>query len=133
MFHIGDGATAVFDRDGNEIFTSQPENGEYLNLTYFLVEDNWREHLRSNVVYGAVSEIFLMTDGVTDLGYVRNGRVLTPESKFFKPLSSFLCKKERYVGEAALKRSLDSEGARELVDDDKTIIWMKLLDHVVIE
>ena len=133
VFHIGDGAATMFDSKGSEIFTSQPENGEYQNLTYFLVEDNWQEHLRGDVIHGTVSEIFLMTDGVTDLGYVRQGRILTPEKKFFGPLSSFLCKRDREVSEAALKRSLDSEGARERVNDDKTLIWIKLLDYATIQ
>lgn len=133
IFHIGDGAASLFDPSGGELHTSQPENGEYLNQTYFLVEDHWKQHLRINTILQQLGEIFIMTDGVTDLGYVRSGRTLAPEERFFRPLSAFLDGRSREAGEAALVRTLDSDAARERVDDDKTVIWMRLLDSAVAE
>jgi hypothetical protein len=124
-FHIGDGAITVFGKSGEELLTSQPENGEYLNQTYFLVEEEWRLHRRiAEVRDGQLGSIFLMTDGVTDLAYHRQGRTLSPESGFFAPLTEFLACRPRTAGEAGIARILDAERARELVNDDKTLVWL---------
>lgn len=128
-FHIGDGAATVFNSDCEEIFTSQPENGEYLNLTYFLVEEHWRDHLRIKVVPLPFDEMAVMTDGVTDLAYVRHGRRLVPEPRFFQPLSAFLRERTRIVGEEALTRALNTQEAQDRVGDDKTLIWMRIADN----
>lgn len=126
IFHIGDGAVVVFDAQGTTACISQPENGEYLNQTYFLADEDWEQHCRTLEVPAAqVDTIFLMSDGVTDLGFHRKGRELTPEDGFFRPLCSFLDCRNREEGERGLAAMLDSARARELVDDDKTVAWMK--------
>jgi hypothetical protein len=127
-FHIGDGAITIFDAGGAELLTSQPENGEFLNQTYFLVEEAWQLHRRVARLSGrSAASIFLMTDGVTDLGFHRRGRILTPEPAFFAPLTAFLQSRPRDVGEAGIAKVLDAERARELVDDDKTLVWLSLV------
>lgn len=126
-FHLGDGAVSVLDDEGETLLTSQPQNGEYLNQTYFLVEEWWREHLRfSRSASLPVGSLFLMTDGVTELAYHRQGRELTPAAVFFKPLNAYLMTRSREDGEATLRRILCSDQARELVDDDKTLVWINL-------
>jgi hypothetical protein len=126
IFHIGDGAASVFRDDGTPILTSQPENGAFLNETYFLVEDDWENHCRvCDVADIAEHSIFLMTDGVTDLAYHREGRELRPEPGFFRPLIEYLAARPREAGERGLHGLLSTERAREMVDDDKTIVWMK--------
>lgn len=125
-FHLGDGAITMFAENGEELLTSQPENGEYLNQTYFLVEDEWRLHYRvSEVRSKQLGSIFLMTDGVTDLAYHRQGRILVPEPKFFGPLTDFLLERTREAGEMGIAKVLDTDRARQLVNDDKTLVWMK--------
>ena len=124
-FHLGDGAATVFDTEGVELLTSQPENGEYLNQTYFLVEDWWKEHLRvTKSASLSIGSIFLMTDGVTELAYQRRGRTLSPSPTFFGPLISYFPSRTRMVRESAIQKFLDTERARELVDDDKTLVWI---------
>lgn len=124
--HIGDGAITIFRDDDKELLTSQPDNGEYLNQTYFLVEDEWKLHCRVvDHPSERIGSIFLMTDGVTELAYHRRGRILTPESKFFVPLAEFLMTRTPESGQAGIARILDAERARQLVDDDKTLVWIK--------
>jgi hypothetical protein len=126
IFHLGDGAATVFAPSGEALITSQPMNGEYLNQTYFLVEDWWKEHLRfCRSTALPVGSIFMMTDGVTELAYHRHGRVLSPSASFFGPLQAFLCARKRQESEAAMCRLLDTERARDLVDDDKTLLWIR--------
>lgn len=125
IFHIGDGAVSIFS-DNKMIVTSQPENGEYLNETYFLVEEWWKDHLRFfRSASLPIGSIFLMTDGVTELAYHREGRELAPAYGFFAPLDAFLSIRNSVDGEAALRKVLDTERARDLVDDDKTLVWIR--------
>ena len=125
VLHVGDGAATAFAPDGEALQTSQPENGEFLNQTYFLVEDEWEHHCRtSEVAPGSVGTVFLMTDGVTDLAYQRDGRILRPADGFFLPLREYLENRSREEGERGLRGMLDTDRARELVNDDKTILWM---------
>lgn len=131
VFHIGDGAVTIFGEDGEPLLTSQPENGQYLNQTYFLVEEEWEQHCRTTDLIGlGRASIFLMTDGVTDLAYHREGRSLRPEARFFLPLVEYLEARPREAGEKGLHGLLDTERAREMVNDDKTIVWMKFTGHV---
>jgi hypothetical protein len=124
-FHIGDGAITIFNKENEEVITSQPENGEYLNQTYFLIEEEWKLHFRvAEVQDDQLGSIFLMTDGVTDLAYHRHGRALTPELRFFTPLTNFLSGRSREGRDAAIANVLDAQRARELVNDDKTLVWL---------
>lgn len=127
FFHIGDGAAITFDGNGNELALSPPENGEYANTTYFLIEDHWQAHLRLRFFGVGFETIFLMSDGVTDLSFVRDGKGLTPFKPFFAPISSFLSSCNREVGEAALAEALSNDIAKAKVDDDKTIVWLEAI------
>jgi serine/threonine protein phosphatase PrpC len=127
FFHIGDGAAIAFDDNGNDLALSPPENGEYVNTTYFLIEEQWKTHLRFRFFESGFKTIFLMTDGVTDLSFVRDGKGLTAFKPFFQPISSFLSSSDRQTGEAALADALNNEVARAKVDDDKTLVWAEAI------
>jgi hypothetical protein len=124
LLHIGDGAAICFDGDGKMTLFSPPENGEYVNTTYFFIEDEWRFHLRLCFQAPGVDSIFLMSDGVTDLSFTRSREGLLPFQPFFEALRRFFTGCERDEGEAALAASLGGEPARSKVDDDKTLVWI---------
>lgn len=124
FLHVGDGAAICFDREGETTIFSPPENGEYVNTTYFVIEEEWKSHLRLCFQAPGLDSIFLMSDGVTDLSFTRGAGGLQPFRPFFDALRRFLPGCARAEGEAALAASLDGEAARSKVDDDKTLVWI---------
>lgn len=135
IFHIGDGTAAAFGADNQPIFVSQPENGEYENETYFLIEDIWESHLRFRFVRPTtrartevsrrIRDMFLMTDGATDIAYGRKGGRREPAMSFFVPVIETFARETRERSEALVRGTLLSEGANERSDDDKTILWLR--------
>lgn len=64
--HIGDGA--IFIRDSNGVkLLSEPENGEYSNITYFITDKNAKQKLR--LYSGVIGKCFgamVMSDGTAE-------------------------------------------------------------------
>jgi len=121
FFHIGDGAALAVS--GDRWLLSPPANGEYSNETYFFTQFDWRRHLRFKLIEPDFDTIFVMSDGVTDLGLRQRGRGPEPFLPFFEPISRFLGSTPRDEGERALGATLDTPAARERSQDDKTLVW----------
>jgi hypothetical protein len=83
FFHIGDGAALAVARDGARWVMSAPHNGEYSHETYFFTQSDWRRQLRFKLVEPGFDTIFVMTDGVTDVGLKQMGARLEPFMPFF--------------------------------------------------
>src|SRR5208283_4372679 len=66
FFHIGDGFAIAQGAAGDSVL-SPPENGEYADETYFVTDENWKDHLRltpiSEINRGCL--IGLMSDGTS--------------------------------------------------------------------
>lgn len=76
--HIGDGA--IIAQFGDQHTTlSEPDNGEFANVTYFVTDPLAHQRLRlyAGQYQGALSAL-LMTDGVTDSLYDKNTRLAGP-------------------------------------------------------
>jgi hypothetical protein len=123
FFHIGDGAALALADDRSAWLLSQPKNGEYSNTTYFFTQDDWRRHLRFKQVGPEFDTIFVMSDGVTELGLKHVPGGAEPFMPFFEPIGRFLQSASREEGEAALKATLDSAPVRARTADDKTLVW----------
>jgi serine/threonine protein phosphatase PrpC len=117
FFHIGDGAALAVS--GERWLLSAPRNGEYADTTFFFTEADWRDHLRYSPIEPGFETIFVMSDGVTDLGMNQN----QPHMQFFDPIGRYLASASREEGELALRATLDGEAARERSGDDKTLVW----------
>ena len=124
FFHIGDGAALAVAGDGRWQL-SPPHNGEYSYETYFFTDPDWRSNLRFKLVEPGYDTLFVMTDGVTDMGFKHNGAGPEPHMPFFEPIGRFLAGTGRAEGEQALQGTLDSEAARERSNDDKTLVWAR--------
>jgi serine/threonine protein phosphatase PrpC len=79
FIHLGDGiglALNLSDDAGEgsleEIARTNPENGEYVNQTFYLTEQNWLHHLRVTP-FGKWDLLMLCTDGAQDILF--NGTV----------------------------------------------------------
>jgi hypothetical protein len=125
FFHIGDGAALAMG--GERWAMSAPRNGEYSYETYFFTESDWRRNLRFKLVEPGFDTVFVMTDGVTDLGLRNNGRTPEPFMAFFDPIGRFLAGASREDGEQALAATLDTPAARERSNDDKTLVWAQAM------
>ena len=123
FFHIGDGAALAMTPGSDRWVMSAPRNGEYSYETYFFTEPNWRANLRFKLVGPGYDTIFVMTDGVTDLGLRTIAGAPQPYAQFFEPIGRFLAGVTREEGEAALAGTLDTPSARERSNDDKTLVW----------
>lgn len=123
FFHIGDGAALAVVADDGRWVMSAPRNGEYSSETYFFTESGWRRNLRFKLIEPQFDTIFVMTDGVTDVGLKQIGTRIEPFMPFFEPIDRFLGGADRVTGEQALSATLDSEPVRARTDDDKTLVW----------
>lgn len=121
FFHIGDGAALAVN--GERWAMSCPRNGEYSYETYFFTESDWRRNLRFKLIEPGFDTIFVMTDGVTDLGLRNMAGKPEPFMAFFEPIGRFLAGATREAGEAALAGTLNTPAARERSNDDKTLVW----------
>ena len=122
LFHIGDGAAfAAESCDLTSFVLSLPENGEYLNSTYFFTEEYWRSHLRLRSFDERYDLIALMSDGVTPFALGAGGR--SPFAPFFQPLNEFLVQHDRAGREKAITTILQRDAVRRITHDDKTLVW----------
>lgn len=62
--HIGDGAGLVIDQENAFTLLAPPENGEYINQTYFLTDSDWEEHLHMTYQPGQFQYGLACSDGL---------------------------------------------------------------------
>ena len=117
---VGDGVI-VFDGEDGYQLAFWPDNGEYANTTRFLSEDDYRQHLRIEIVERQVAELAVLTDGLQMLALDIAGAKV--HGRFFAPLFGAV---RNGPDEAALRTSLlefmDSKRVNERTDDDKTLL-----------
>ncbi|MEI9851223.1 MAG: PP2C family serine/threonine-protein phosphatase [Sphingomonas sp.] len=124
LFHIGDGAAAALRKDGAswaDTALSPPQNGEYINETYFLTQERWRDTLRFTPVE-SFDALLLMTDGVTPFALDRTRAA--GAGAFLDPLLNTLDKLAPDIAERALRNLLARADVRAACDDDKTLLWV---------
>jgi len=121
-FQVGDGCIVTGDGTGyRAVFW--PEQGEYANTTFFITDEAFPDHIKTEYGTTAPAEIALFTDGIQNL--VLSFATRTVHEGFFKPLFAAL-KKNPENGIADLSRHLralllsDDVNARS--DDDKTLV-----------
>ena len=121
FFHIGDGF-AVCLRNGAESVLSHPENGEYADETYFVTDDDWKDHLRVTHIGGIDRGclIGLMTDGAAP--FVINRAKTGFYRPFIDPVVDFLSNATEHNGNQALHNVLKDERTLAITADDKTLL-----------
>jgi hypothetical protein len=123
IIHIGDGVASSLTAQSKHkelqlsvIAQSDPENGEYINQTFYLTEPNWIHHVRITALTG-VECLVLCTDGAQTLFYEGN----KPYEKAFASLFRTLLH-EPSNGNIFLKSALSNPDADARSSDDKTIV-----------
>ncbi len=117
---IGDGVI-VFDSETGYDLAFWPDNGEYANTTRFLTDEDYREHLRIEIVPRQVNEIALLTDGLQMLALdFAPAQVHGP---FFSPLfRTVRSGPDETTLHASLLEFMDSSRVNDRTDDDKTLL-----------
>ncbi|WP_254510767.1 PP2C family serine/threonine-protein phosphatase [Anatilimnocola floriformis] len=117
---IGDGVI-VFDGPAGYELAFWPENGEYANTTRFLSDEDYRQHLRVEIIPRQVSELAVLTDGLQMLALDLAGARV--HDRFFAPLFKAVRKgPDETVLQALLLEFMDSKRVNERTDDDKTLL-----------
>jgi serine/threonine protein phosphatase PrpC len=122
ILHIGDGIASAFSITTTDatnksleiVAQSSPENGEYINQTFYLTGSDWIHHVRVTPI-SSVDCLILCTDGAQDILYEGNhphGRALIP---MLSELSRLGPKATDYI-----ERILGNEAAAGISGDDKT-------------
>lgn len=121
FFHLGDGI-GLHRGAGQPAVVSAAENGEFADETFFLTQENWREHLRlmpfSEV--GADSLIGLMTDGA--MPFVLDRHRSDFFAPFIDPVQRHLRTRSPEEGSAALLGVLQDPRTHDITSDDKTLV-----------
>lgn len=122
FFQIGDGGIVInSDHDYRVIFW--PEQGEYINSTCFLSDEDYLDHLNITVMDSPFEEIALFTDGLQNL--VLSFSQKKAHTGFFKPIFEALKKDtdhEFFGSSPHLSSFLLHREIIERCDDDKTLI-----------
>lgn len=123
--HIGDGAvlsgTSVTENNecvlNEKLYFSEPENGEYINETYFITEPHWLKHLRIKA-FSNVSWLIAGTDGGMDLLSLGNRL----QDQLVMDLLSKVANFPSSDRDQSLERIMSSDKADEKTNDDKTLL-----------
>jgi len=133
LLHIGDGIATNIDLqptdsqvlEWSQGITSEPENGEYANETFYLTEPNWIRHFRITPLPN-VGVLMLCTDGAQDVLFDRN-QINAQQLQII--LES--AKDRSSSANLALRDHLQGDEARKRSSDDKTVALI-LADQVAL-
>jgi hypothetical protein len=128
IFHVGDGAASAHRLTVDAIDTmafSPPENGEYLNETFFFTEDDWKEHLRFTNIDSSPEEVWLMTDGAYFCVVQRNSPSLSHAT--VQAICQLVFERNDQGEAKMLAAILSGPEANAKNDDDKTILVVRKL------
>jgi hypothetical protein len=121
FFHIGDGVcvASTLDPAVAEI-VSLPENGEYINETYFITGEEWQAHLRLDAFAAQVATVALMSDGADPFVMAKgNGGLYRP---FMDPVLKYLATVDEAEGSKALESTLGDPRTYGITGDDKSLL-----------
>lgn len=123
FFQVGDGAI-IASKENIFGVVFHPDNGEYVNMTNFITQEDVLEHLSVEISdCSNFSSISMFTDGLQGLAI--NLASMVPHVPFFEPMLKTL---KQYSEDnevdfnAKLMQFLQSENINSRTDDDKTLI-----------
>lgn len=124
FLQIGDGAIVCSERGGQYHQLWWPENGEYQNTTYFVIDDKNLPNLNVRIIEDEITELAIFTDGLQQLAL--NYTTSTVHQPFFKGLFPSLRKATEEQHLSILSRRLAEYLSGEVInsrtDDDKTLV-----------
>ena len=123
FMQIGDGAIGV-EKDNEFDCVFKPQNGEYINTTHFITEDNFRKHLMLEKNKDEISKVAMFTDGIETIALDMQN--MKPHAPFFAPFFNVLSKFKNNGKCNALCKNLSefltSKRVNKMTNDDKTLV-----------
>lgn len=120
FIHVGDGFAVVRSATDESDVVSLPENGEYINETFFVTSKEWRRHLRTMAFARPVATVVLMSDGAAPFAMAKGHQTL--HRPFIEPVERYLDQVTEAEGSAALSSTLDDPRTCAITSDDKTLL-----------
>lgn len=118
---IGDGAVVVQDANGDLVALTQPQQGEFLNETTFLISPDAFETLQFAVRSSPASHVAAFSDGLQMLALKMPDQ--TPHRPFFAPLFDFIARTENPDDAATqLREFIQSPRIAQRTSDDISLI-----------
>jgi hypothetical protein len=128
--HIGDGAIVGIYADDSALTLSQPDNGEFINVTVPLTSSEYTQHLRYAHKAEGLSGIALLSDGVQPMCI--NYRTGAAFAGFFQPIVRWLnTLPDLSQADRKLSTMLDSDKFRQKSDDDMTLVLACREHHAI--
>jgi len=122
FFHVGDGVgIATKSTDLGDAVSSDPENGEYINETYFCTETDWPYHFRVTTFDSSYDIVCLLSDGAASFMATAKPSKLAPS--IAAPVTETLRKLSPQEGSEAFVELFSREKIRSITGDDKSILW----------
>jgi hypothetical protein len=119
--HVGDGyAVARSAVSSGPDIVSLPENGEYVNETYFVTGEEWRQHLRTVLFDQPIAAVVLMSDGAAPFAMAKGHQEL--HRPFIDPVERYLDQVSEAEGAQALAGTLGDPRTDTITNDDKTLL-----------
>lgn len=123
FFQVGDGAIVAHTEGGRYNHIWWPENGEYQNVTSFVINDRNFRDVKIEVRYGQTAEVAIFTDGLQML--TLNNEYREVHQPFFNALFPSLrmanTDDKIAILNSKLEAYLDSRAINDRTDDDKTL------------
>ena len=123
FMQIGDGAISV-EKNGILDCVFKPQNGEYINTTHFITEDNFKKYLMFEQNKDEIRKVAMHTDGIETIALDMQN--MKPHIPFFTPFFNILIKTknngENKVLSKNLSEFLNSERVNKMTNDDKTLV-----------
>ncbi|MGC2236546.1 MAG: PP2C family serine/threonine-protein phosphatase [Pyrinomonadaceae bacterium] len=118
---IGDGAIVMKGEEGGYNFIFLPQQGQFVNQTFFVTHEKAIDHLEFDYLDKTVNEIALFSDGIQNL--VLDFQTLAVNEDFFSDWFQWLREiQDRDKANQLLNAYLNSSKINERTDDDKTLI-----------
>lgn len=119
---IGDGAIVILT-DGKYVPVFWPQEGQYVNMTHFVTDENLDQIFLFSKHEGCVDEVALFSDGIQRLALTFQDQ--GAHQQFFQPLFQHM--RSAPVGfldslTTQLAEFLDSAAVNERTDDDKSLV-----------
>ena len=123
FFQIGDGAIVRNNGADGYVVIWPPDNGEYQNSTWFLIDDPGMPQLRCSVLNEPIDEIAIFTDGIQMLALKMDTHIV--HQPFFDSMFKWLRMADEEEKIATLNQKLQQYLSSDLInqktDDDKTL------------
>lgn len=125
FFQLGDGGIVILsENEYSPVFW--PQNGEHVNETNFLTDQDLAQHVLFKTTQSSIQEIALFTDGLQPL--VLDYKLKSAHAPFFRQMFTTLRQGSEHDLCVPFSQFLNSSTVNDRTDDDKSLILAVWID-----